>query len=359
MTLQPLYYKLIIKMELNLDQLINNLLGDLDVRSRNILKKRFGLNSAEGYTLASLGQELGVTRERIRQIESQSLAKIRSEIKNGAGRAFFSKVKERLNYFGGVRRFEDLNKDLSMEFAKGNVGPVFHNQVRFLIEAAGWPAYGLESRNGYHLWYADKASLDKSRNFCRSLTETISAQKADMLTHGRWDKIFAQAVKSHRISESVGLNFIATSKKFGVNPYGDFGLSSWSEIKPKTMRDKSYLILKKQDKPLHFEEITRMINMVGFDKKIAHPPTVHNELIRDERFVLVGRGIYGLREKGYLPGTARETIARLLSTNGPMDRNKLMRLVSEERLLKPNTIFLNLQNRKYFKRLSDGRYTLV
>ena len=125
------------------------------------------------------------------------------------------------------------------------------------------------------------------------------------------------------------------------------------------MRDKAYLILKKEKKPLHFLDIAKNINKVSFDGKIAHPPTVHNELIRDKRFVLVGRGIYGLREHGFMPGTARDTIARLLASRGPMEKDKIVNMVLSERFLKPNTIFLNLQNRKYFKKLNDGRYAVV
>ena len=86
--------------------------------------------------------------------------------------------------------------------------------------------------------------------------------------------------------------------------------------------------------------------------------TVHNELIKDPRFVLVGRGMYSLKEFGVMPGTAREVMARLLKDNGPLTPDDLMKLVLSERLLKKNTVLINLRNRKHFKRLEDGRYTV-
>jgi len=348
-------------MKLSLDQLISNLLNGLDSRSKNIMKRRFNLTqNGSSETLASLGKELNVTRERIRQIEAQSLSKVNGLINDGAGREFFDAIKERLNYFGGVRRMHDLAQDLAFQCAKGGTSSqLFVNQVRFLVEAAGSPAYAQENSNFHAMWYVNRESLEKSRAFCKALKEILEKKKSEVLEQGGWHGMFAGTLKTHKLSEYIGLNFLATSKNFAVNPYGDFGLSHWPYIKPKTMRDKAYLVLRKENKPLHFEHIAERINMMSFDRKTAHPPTVHNELIRDKRFVLVGRGIYALKEQGYFPGTARETLVRLLSNKGPMDRNSIMDLVLSERFLKPNTIFLNLQNRKYFKRLNDGRYTLA
>ena len=108
--------------------------------------------------------------------------------------------------------------------------------------------------------------------------------------------------------------------------------------------------------PLHFKEIANNICTLGIDKKPAHVQTVHNELIKDGRFVLVGRGVYALREHGYEPGTVREVITRLLKERGPLDSTEVVRLVNQKRFLKENTILLNLQNRRHFKRLEDGRY---
>ena len=145
-----------------------------------------------------------------------------------------------------------------------------------------------------------------------------------------------------------------------TNQYGETGLSSWSEINPKTARDWAYLVLKKGQKPLHFTEITEHINAVRAHRlnKKTNYQTVHNELIKDERFVLVGRGVYGLEEFGIMAGTAREVMGNILNDHGPLKPKALIQLVLERRMFKENTLLLNLQNRKHFKRLDDGRYVV-
>ncbi len=151
-------------------------------------------------------------------------------------------------------------------------------------------------------------------------------------------------------------HFLTIPKHFGVNVFGDMGLREWPEIEPKTIRDKAYLVLKKHGQPLHFENVAKFINEYGLDKKKAHMQTVHNELIKDTRFVLVGRGMYGLKEHGFEPGTVRDVIVNLLKKHGSLSSNEVVTLVNKQRFLKENTILLSLQNRKHFKRLDDGKY---
>ena len=126
------------------------------------------------------------------------------------------------------------------------------------------------------------------------------------------------------------------------------------------MNDKIYLILKKASQPLHFEEITEQINKVGFDHRKAYAPTVHNELILNEQYVLVGRGIYALQEWGYKPGVVSDVLEVILrNSTEPMTRDELVTVVLKQRVVKKNTIHLALTDRKRFQRLSDGRYTLA
>lgn len=56
---------------------VAEVLGDLTPREQKILKIRFGLDDGVTHTLEEVGQEFGVTRERIRQIEAKALEKIR------------------------------------------------------------------------------------------------------------------------------------------------------------------------------------------------------------------------------------------------------------------------------------------
>ncbi len=75
----------------------------------------------------------------------------------------------------------------------------------------------------------------------------------------------------------------------------------------KGMRDYAFLVIRKHGSPIHFREVARQINLVF--KKKAHTATTHNELIKDPRFVLVGRGLYALKEWGYMSGVVKDVIA--------------------------------------------------
>ena len=54
-------------------------------------------------------------------------------------------------------------------------------------------------------------------------------------------------------------------------------------------------------RPMHFIEIANAISSFGFDNRPVTIQAVHNDLIRYPEFVLVGRGMYALREWGYNP----------------------------------------------------------
>ena len=61
-------------------QLVREVLGTLDQRENKILTMRFGLNDGRQRTLEEVGAQLGVTRERIRQIQEQALKKLRDKM---------------------------------------------------------------------------------------------------------------------------------------------------------------------------------------------------------------------------------------------------------------------------------------
>ncbi|HAS95554.1 TPA: hypothetical protein DCS99_04015, partial [Candidatus Wolfebacteria bacterium] len=181
-------------------------------------------------------------------------------------------------------------------------------------------------------------------------------KKEELVFKGQFDQYFTQLVATASLDVAIGMNYLGISKKFSNNPYSDFGLSHWEEIAPKTARAKAYLILRKHGKPMHFRDIAHTINNTGFDKKPVYAQTIHNELIKDNRFVLVGRGMYGLTEHGFFPGTAKDVIRQILVDGGPLAQQEVVKMVSAQRFLKENTILLNLQNKKHFKRLDNGTY---
>lgn len=340
---------------MNIAQVINDLISDLTPRQKTILEQRFGLKTGKKTTLAAIGEKYGLTRERVRQIEEGGLKSVSEKIKSGSVDKIFAAINDCLAKFGYARREDFLVADLGKSFNDKNFNA---RQLKFLLKMTNKFNYYFQDSDFHAFWYRDKQTFKKIQDFINKLVKFFSGKKEELLIYKKFDELFTQA-KPRALQDSIALNYLSLSKKFDTNRYGDFGLSQWEEIKPKTMRVKAYLVLKKHRKPMHFKQVAEEINKAEFDKRVALPQTVHNELIRDPRFVLVGRGTYGLKEFGFMPGTAREVIAQLLKTKGPLHPKEVVDLTLQQRMLRENTILLNLQNREYFKRLPDGRYHLA
>ena len=56
---------------------IQSMVGDLEEKERDVIRMRFGLDGEEPRTLQEIGEALGLSRERIRQIESKAKEKLR------------------------------------------------------------------------------------------------------------------------------------------------------------------------------------------------------------------------------------------------------------------------------------------
>ena len=338
------------------EKLVSTLLKPLPKRQQEVLEGRYGLKNGREMTLAALGKRYGVTRERIRQIQNLGLNELRRTAKQNGLAEFGDTVAKHLDKFGGARKEADLATDVAY-MLKSNAGaPNFANNVKFLLDASGAAAYTPEDKDVHAYWYSDADASKKLNGYVAKLVKILSINKSAVLDGKKFGVYFADAAKGSGLNDNVALNLTSISKKFTANHYGDVGLSAWSEINPKTSRDWAYLVLKREQKPLHFTTLAERINNIRQRK--TNYQTVHNELIKDERFVLVGRGTYGLREFGIMPGTAKEVMATLLKTHGPMRSHELVKLVLTKRMFKENTLLLNLQNREHFQRMSDGRYNI-
>ncbi len=340
-----------------LSSTISNLIQVLKPRQREILSGRFGLEDGEKKTLASLGEKYNITRERTRQIEAEALNIIEDYFnKEKAIKKSLDLTTKHLKNLGGLRRDDLLLYELKLIFNDENL---HHWHLRLVSEIVGGLFYYPLDEHFHSFWYLEEDHLKSAGRFLARLEKLISDKKEEIFKNQKFDVYFAKAAQAHKIPETVGTNYISISKRFGVNPFGDTGLSHWEEIHPRTIRGKAYLVLKKQQDPVHFRDITEAINEAGFDERQAYPQTVHNELIKDPRFVLVGRGIYGLVEHGFASGATHEIIRMILKEEEPLSLRDIVSSVGKQRFLKDNTILLNLQNKKYFKKLPDGRYSLV
>jgi len=258
---------------------------------------------------------------------------------------------DNLNKSGGVRREDHLLSDLK-NFAEGRDLPAgkqgvpvnFANQVRFLLEISGQISYHREDIELNSHWHLSESHQAKAISFLDELVKHLKDKKHETLNEKKYDQFFHEIVELNKLEKEVAKHFVHISKKFGSNIYGDFGLTDWPEVKPRVSRDWIYLILKKATKPLHFNQIAETIRQMRSKKK-TNNQTIHNELIKDKRFVLVGRGIYGLRENDSLPaGTIREILIHILKGSGPMKPKDLVAKVLKHRFFKETTILFNLQN---------------
>ena len=332
--------------------IVKKLLTSLPERSRTVLEARFGLGaSAERVTLESIGKKWGITRERVRQIENHGLATLRKSPAFADAQAAFDELERIIDSLGGIVCEDDLlnfiTKDASMQ-----------NHIYFLLVLGDPFKYQKEDDEMRRCWYVDPALSEKIQNALKHLYEGLSDDdlipEADMID--RFLKELQDINDKHR-DEEVLKRWLSISKRIGKNPLGEWGPAASPNVKTKGVRDYAYLAVKKHGSPLHFREVSQLIEKMF--NRAAHVATTHNELIKDDRFVLVGRGMYALKEWGYASGVVRDVVRNILKANGPLTKEQIIEKVLKERHVKPGTGVVNLQNQKYFKRGKDNKFTVL
>lgn len=335
----------------NIEQLTAEILDILDARSKDVIMRRYGLKGDVRETLESIGREYGITRERVRQIESQTkktLGQLRDRMMPMA------ELLERIFAEHGGVLTEDHVIKLALGKAEGS-----SNSVHFYLQIL--PEYTYISHNQRfhphwrHQEHAHENTSEILECACEILDETSRPVAETELIQAVKTKLAPRA----NLPDQFIFAALVASKDLDRTVFEAWGRITWAEVNPRGVGDKAYAVLRRQSKPAHFREITDMINEAGFDQKRANPQTVHNELIKDERFVLVGRGLYGLTEWGYKPGTVADVLESILKEAGKaLSRDELVERVLQQRLVKKNTILLGLQNNLRFQKVERGRYAL-
>lgn len=322
-------------------------------RLRDVVERRFGLRGKEPETLEGIGNSFGVTRERVRQIEEDALRHFTEPAVAEVLASVYASLERHFFEHGHV--FEE-NKLLSSV-----AEPRFHNHVYFLLSVGKPFGRHGEDEAWHDRWFTREDSLKSAESILTRTAEALVDIKKPLPASDLFHILKAHtreiigAVPNPDMLES----YLGISKLIKQNPYGEFGLVSWPTIRPRGVRDKAFAVLAKAKAPLHFREVAQAISKSGWSSQKAHPQTVHNELIKDPRFVLVGRGLYALAEWGYEPGTVSDVMISLLkAARKPMSKDEIVKRVLEKRLVKANTIFLNLQNKNIFKKTTEG-YSLV
>ncbi|HDQ22609.1 MAG TPA: hypothetical protein ENN28_01395 [Candidatus Uhrbacteria bacterium] len=345
-------------------ELVNALLAGLPNREREVLKKRNALGDSPRYTLEQIGKDFNITRERVRQIEKEGLKKIKTLDSAKARLPMIdieSAVVEYLRNHGGVMSENYLIEKLLQENKEQEQRALNFLLVNILADKFE----RIDNLADYFtVWKLEQVNLDEILDLSGSLKSLIEKNSRPLSldellnqfqSHEYYEKVDRAEAENQLILEAL----LRLRTDLNKNILGQWGLINWPTIRPKRMTDKAYLIMLRESRPLHFSEVAELINQADFDRKRAHPATVHNELILDEKYVLVGRGIYALREWGYEEGTVADIIEKILKEKGPMLKKDLLEEVLKQRLVQRTTINLVLMNKDKFVRMEDGIYSLV
>ena len=326
------------------------LLSELPERSRKVLTDRYGLSpKGEIRTLDAIGQEYGITRERIRQIENHSIGAVRESDAFTKHIPSREDLKRAINALGGMVAEETILAEITKSDDR--------NHIIFLLTVGEHFIDRREDANFKTRWHVDEQLADAVERALSSLYQSIEANR--LTPEEEFIQLFGKHLKQEGVKSrpnDVMLRWLIISKRIGKNPLGEWGRMESPHVRIKNTRDFAYLTLKRHGSPMHFVEVAKGIEEL-FNRE-AHPATTHNELIKDGRFVLVGRGLYALKEWGYQPGVVRDVIKGILEREGPLKREEIIERVKRERYVKDATIAVNLQN-STFTKLSDGRYSLA
>jgi DNA-directed RNA polymerase delta subunit len=312
-------------------------------RDREVVAKRHGLKNYAPHTLEQIGSELGITRERVRQIEKSAFGKIREQgiVENDLHAAIIASLQET----GGIMRLKRLLESLELD---EQMQPNLTYLVRIM------PDLDLIEHNDQLapvVAFAEVYGHQDVLDLHSQLHASASAQGRPV----KFEKIVKAIDGPHTRST---LEELAIASKLITQLDGHWGLVSWPEVNPRSIRDKTYLVLKKSGRPMHFTEIADKISRLDANPKQVTTQAVHNELIKDSRFVLIGRGIYALAEWGYQAGTVADIIEQILREQSPLAREEIIKRVLARRQVKVATIALNLQEKPQFERVGKGLYKL-
>lgn len=333
-------------------QVTQKLLAALPDRAKDVLEKRYGLGKdGETYTLEAIGQTYGITRERVRQIENYGITTIQKSDAYEEFTPIFDELKGVIESLGGGLVAEHTLLD---EITND---PIIRNHIYFLL-VIGVPFYRSKENNNYaHRWYTEKKIVDTVEKALKSVYGTLDRDEliSEDEIIDRFRKELNTLTADH--DTTVLKRWLDISKEVGRNPLGEWGHAASPNVRVKGIRDYAYLVVKRHGSPMHFREVATAIEQL-FERK-AHTATTHNELIKDERFVLVGRGLYALTEWGYSAGVVKDVLQDILRQHGPLSREEIIDKVRKERYVKDNTIIVNLQDNNLFKRLSNGTYMVL
>ncbi len=348
--------------QFNPTEVVSSLLKSLASREEDVLRRRYGLMGKKKETLEEIGETYKVTRERIRQIEKTAVKKIK-QLKSFTEqtRSIENTIFNVLEQHGAIMSEDSLLEELFQVVGDNSIN---RQNIIFIIDellSSKFKSFGPteDFKKSWQIIHAStrilKDTVDVFIGEIEKNTKPVSLN--DALNIFKNTELYQR--NQTQLNDDTITAYLDVSAKIAKNPFGEYGLVEWGSIVPKRMNDKIYLILKRHGKPMHFTDIADKINDTKFDKRKAYAPTVHNELILNDRYILVGRGIYALKEWGYKSGVVANVLKEiLLQEDRPMTREELVGKVLEQRIVKKNTIHLALTDKSKFKKNQDDLYSI-
>jgi len=355
-------------------QLLDNLFSELPSREKDVLIRRNQLlqELAKKETLKEIGDEYNITRERVRQIENEGVKKLLKALENERDllKMISDDVSVYLDRNGGAvledHLLENFVEQLDLQTYNQNAVLFILDQLIDIVERKAensdfhiyWVKSDLDTDHVMDLVESLALHLDE-RNKPYSSEELINYLTGHDLVKSKINH-YNSFIEAHDDLELSHLlqNYLNLSKKVNKNILDQWGLSNWPEIRPKKLSDKIFLIFQSHNKPLHFTNVADQINEAGFDKKKICAATVHNELIANKDYTLVGRGIYALKDWGYEKGTVADVIEKILKEGGPMEKDAIYEQVLKQRVVNKSTIYLSLINKEKFVKVDNGKFGL-
>lgn len=318
-------------------------------REREIITRRFGLYDRRE-TLEQIGELLGITRERVRQLEKAILGKLRIATTSGKINSlnnFEKTIVRTLSEMGRIARVQDLTDKLISKTSDQRE----RAHVAFIATLAPLLTVVDENDDYYHsIGISEYGDAKKIRGEVDTIVSVIKKNGEPLTIDQLHEKL--------SLEHPMYVKAFASVSKSLANLGENWGLQKWPTVNPKNIRDKIFVILAESGKPMHFGDISKYIKDSDFKRKNVTTQAIHNELIKDSRFVLIGRGIYALSSWGFDKGTVSDIIAKVLQDSTiPLHRDEIVRRVLKSRQVKETTVLLNLQSKPQFKRVAKATYT--
>lgn len=336
----------------SVEELINDWLQTLSERNQIVIKKRFGIAGSRE-TLDEIGEVLGVTRERIRQIERKALKRL-------AFRSTYvvvSRVKalgnDVLEISGGVLPEKLAGKRFQEFMELGDVRA--EGALKLILELNDEVSWLPRTRT----WVRDDL-VDTVIAIQRLLVQLLKDEYAPVSALKfleKFEELWLEQTDSHPPSEQLIMSCVMTDPLLLIDEQGRVGLEKWTRHR----LDEMVLALREIGEPAHYKAIAEKTNLLLPPEQRTTAKNIHAHISRlPEVFVRVGHGVFGLAEWGLSDdGNLANAAARVLREAGKnLHIEEITDRVLETWKARPGSVEAAMVQDARFVDLGSGYYIL-